>query len=153
MTAFSTPIRSINPRAATSDMRRMALELAAASRHAHSFSVDELLAEAQKVVDFIETGTVMLTRDTRLEPFGYDIGNHFRGNICVVDDKHMELTLVSETEDNVRAIVQPEQWDTSLYLSFLERRSIVFAKGMRAFGLPLIMRASVELVDEIGGAE
>lgn len=136
-------------------VRRLALEAALASRGSSQMSVDELLTEAQKIVTFVEHGTVRsnvtLTFVGRNVTDGLCDEGDFCGIIFAVDETHRQISL--EGEEGVRMIVQPERWDMPRYMQWLQERSVVYATGMPAWGLPLLMRATVELFENPGGAQ
>ena len=74
--------------------------------------------------------------------------NAFRGRIYAVDDRHQSIDL--EAADGTRMIVQPEVWAFDTMKQWLDARRIVFATGMKAAGLPVLMRADVKVSEEDG---
>lgn len=72
-----------------------------------------------------------------------DIEQPIQGKVYAVSDYHREIN-IEETCSGKRWIIQPEHWDSSLMCELLDRQVIVFAKGMLAAGLPVLMRATVK---------
>lgn len=66
-----------------------------------------------------------------------------QGKIYAVSEKHQEVNIECEV-NNCRIIIQPERFDYSLMCKLLEQRITIYAKGMEAAGLPVLMRAVVQ---------
>lgn len=67
------------------------------------------------------------------------------GKIYAVSDRHLEINI--EQEDGTRVIIQPEHFNSDLMAELLHKQITVYAMGMEAAGLPVLMRATVKFFD------
>lgn len=71
------------------------------------------------------------------------------GKVFAVDAEHREVFV--ETSAGHRAIIQPEHFDEAQAIASMGRR--VYCEGLRAAGLPMIMRAHIHLSQDDGAGE
>lgn len=79
-----------------------------------------------------------------------DLNTGFRGIIYAIDLAHLELLLQSKSDENNRIIVQPDEWKGDNFDLWLRNGTLIFAKGMKSSGLPLLMKAEVAPSEEDG---
>lgn len=72
----------------------------------------------------------------------------FRGFIYAIDEDHREIMLES-INGETRMIVQPIRWEDRYHL-WLDNKRLIFARGLLAHRLPLIMKAEVEVSEQDG---
>lgn len=69
-----------------------------------------------------------------------------QGKIYAVSDKHQEIDIECVV-NQCRIIIQPEHFDYALMCQLLKQQITVYAKGMEAAGLPVLMRATVQYLN------